>query len=218
MKKDQPASQGQQYIKNLIAEGEHQQLDFKFAINDSRKIARTLVAFANTDGGKLLVGVKDNGVIAGVRSEEEYYMVEAAAQMYCKPAIGFKVKKWIVDSKTVLEIDVLKANPPAYAKDESNKWLAYIRAKDQNILANRVILEYWKRKLKPKGTFLSYTNSESVLVDYLSENDNITSSKYERIAKLTHMQAEEVLINVLCLEVIEIHFTEKGANYTLKKK
>jgi predicted HTH transcriptional regulator len=54
------------YIKNLIKQGEHQQLDFKFEITDSKKIARSLVAFANTDGGKLLIGVKDNGAIAGV--------------------------------------------------------------------------------------------------------------------------------------------------------
>lgn len=46
-------------------------LDFKFEISDSKKIARSLVAFANTDGGRLLIGVKDNGVISGIRSEEE---------------------------------------------------------------------------------------------------------------------------------------------------
>ncbi|WP_292288915.1 RNA-binding domain-containing protein [Marivita sp.] len=51
------------YIQQLIREGEHQKQDFKFAVNDARKIARSLVAFANTDGGKLLIGVKDNGVI-----------------------------------------------------------------------------------------------------------------------------------------------------------
>jgi len=73
------------FIHNLIEEGEHQQLDFKFEISDSKKIARSLVAFANTDGGKLLVGVKDNGAIAGVRSDEEFHMVEAAAQLYCRP-------------------------------------------------------------------------------------------------------------------------------------
>ena len=50
------------YIHALIAEGEHQQQDFKFEISDARKIAKTLSAFANT---------KDNGKIAGVRSEEE---------------------------------------------------------------------------------------------------------------------------------------------------
>ena len=64
------------YIHTLIAEGEHQQQDFKFEISDARKIAKTLSAFANTDGGRLLIGVKDNGRIAGVRSEEEKYMIE----------------------------------------------------------------------------------------------------------------------------------------------
>ena len=42
------------YLKKLIAEGENQQLDFKYCISDSRKIARTLSAFANTDGGRIL--------------------------------------------------------------------------------------------------------------------------------------------------------------------
>ena len=66
-------------LHHLIAQGEHQQQDFKYEISDARKIARTLSAFANTEGGRLLIGVKDNGKIAGVRSDEEIYMGEAAA-------------------------------------------------------------------------------------------------------------------------------------------
>jgi predicted HTH transcriptional regulator len=49
------------YIYKLIQEGEHQRQDFKYCINDSKKIAKSLVAFANTDGGRLLIGIKDNG-------------------------------------------------------------------------------------------------------------------------------------------------------------
>ena len=78
-----------EYIHLLIAEGEHQRQDFKFEISDARKIAKTLSAFANTDGGRLLIGVKDNGKIAGVRSDEEQYMIEAAAQMYCQPEVNY---------------------------------------------------------------------------------------------------------------------------------
>ena len=59
-----------QYIHQLVAEGEHDHQDFKFEISDARKIARSISAFANTGGGRLLVGVKDNGKIAGVRSDE----------------------------------------------------------------------------------------------------------------------------------------------------
>ena len=75
------------YIQQLITEGEHVHQDFKFAISDARKIAKSLSAFANTGGGRLLIGVKDNGKIAGIRSEEELYMIEAAATMYCKPSL-----------------------------------------------------------------------------------------------------------------------------------
>ena len=56
------------YIHRLISEGEHVHQDFKFEISDARKIAKSISAFANTEGGRLLVGVKDNGKIAGVRS------------------------------------------------------------------------------------------------------------------------------------------------------
>lgn len=90
------------YIHTLIAEGEHQQQDFKFEISDARKIAKTLSAFANTDGGRLLIGVKDNGRIAGVRSEEEKYMIEAAAQLYCIPEIDYTLQTYIVEGKQVL--------------------------------------------------------------------------------------------------------------------
>ena len=136
------------YIKRLIAEGEHQTLDFKFEINDSRKIAKTFSAFANTEGGKLLVGVKDNGSIAGVRSDEEYYMIEAASDMYCKPTVPFTAKKWQIETKIILEITIPKINEIVYAKDEGNNWWAYTRVNDQNILINRVMLEVWKRKEK----------------------------------------------------------------------
>jgi predicted HTH transcriptional regulator len=74
-----------EHIYDLINQGEHQTLDFKHSITDSKKIARSLAAFANTNGGRLLVGVRDNRSIAGVKSDEEFYMVQAAADMYCKP-------------------------------------------------------------------------------------------------------------------------------------
>lgn len=216
MNKNQVTITGESYIKGLIAQGEHQQLDFKFAVTDSRKIARTLAAFSNTDGGKLLIGVKDNGSIAGVRSEEEYYMIEAAAQMYCKPQISFEVSKWFIGGKTVLEISIPKINTPCYAKNEENKWLAYIRVNDQNILANKVLLEVWKRKTKPKGTFIAYSQAENELLSFLNENENITLSKFTRIAQLTSKEAEKTLINLICLNVIDIKLSEKGAVYCLR--
>ncbi|WP_301747923.1 helix-turn-helix domain-containing protein [uncultured Duncaniella sp.] len=67
--KDIRGIKGKFYIASLIEEGEYEHQDFKFAVSDARKIARSLSAFANNDGGRLLIGVKDNGAIAGVRNE-----------------------------------------------------------------------------------------------------------------------------------------------------
>ncbi|OQX79886.1 MAG: ATP-binding protein [Bacteroidetes bacterium 4484_249] len=204
------------YIHKLISQGEHQQLDFKFEIADSKKIAKTFSAFANTDGGKLLIGVKDNGKIAGIRSEEEFYMAEAAATMYCKPTIDFESKEWIVESKKVLEVTIKKGeNKPYFAENEDGKWLAYVRVNDRNILANRVLVNSWKRKNSPDGTYINYTQNERLLLEYLENNEFITLSKFKRIAGISLYKAENILTNFLSLDIIEIDISEKQVLYRL---
>lgn len=205
------------YIQKLIDQGEHQQLDFKFEIADSRKIARSLVAFANTDGGKLLIGVKDNGVIAGVRSVEEYYMAEAAAQIYSRPAIEFYSKEWDLNGKKVLEIIIPKSDKkPHYAQNSGKKWLVYIRFNDQNLLANNILIKAWKRKSRKKGVYIKYSDKEKYLLEYLENHKDITLSKFCRLAHISRYRAENILINFIALDIIEILITEKQILYKVK--
>lgn len=216
MYKDLHAQPGLYYIKSLIAQGEHQQLDFKFAISDARKIAKTLVAFANTDGGKLLIGVKDNGTIAGVRSEEEIYMIETAS-LYCKPSVTYTIKKWQVDGKIVIEVEVEKSHQLCYVKDETNRWIVYIRNHDQNIRANKIYIQYQKKKDKVRGVFLKYTDDEKKLLHYLAENRDVSFSRLQKSSRLTYSKTESLLVNLLCLDVIEMKMTVHGTFYNLKK-
>ncbi len=207
------------YLKNLIAGGEGQKLDFKFEISDSKKIARTLSAFANSGGGTLLVGVKDNGRIAGVRSDEEYYMLEAAAKMYCKPEVDFSVRQWDADGKTVLEAKIgASSSPPHYARSEDGKWLAYIRVNDENILANQIMIRVWQRRSRPKGTFVRYSDTEKILFDYLRDNETISLSAFQRIANINIRKAATILVNLIVLGLIEITFRDKQIVYTLGEK
>jgi len=207
------------YIQNLISQGEHQQLDFKFEISDARKIARTLVAFSNTDGGKLLIGVKDNGNITGIRSDEEYYMIEAAAQMYCRPEVKFKVKQWTVSGKSILEIDIPRApRGPYFALNEEEKWIAYIRREDQNLLANKILLKVWEKEKRQKGSILRYSEKEEILLHYLEQHDQITFSKFCRIARISYKMAEEILSTLICFRIIEMEITEKSTFYMVSKQ
>jgi len=204
------------HIQNLIKQGEHQQLDFKHSITDSKKIARSLVAFANTDGGKLLVGIKDNGAIAGVRDDEEFYMVQAAAQMYCNPPMNFESKIWEINGKTVLEITIPKSPEIIYsAPNKDGKWMVYIRVNDQNFTANSILLKVWERKKGKKGVLVRYSEIEKQLFEYLSENQRITFSKFKKLAKISKPKAEKILVNLIVLDLIEIEFTENQIYYRI---
>lgn len=205
------------YIKNLILQGEHQRQDFKFQVNDSRKIARTLVAFSNTDGGKLLIGVKDNGVIAGIRADEEYHMIEAAAQMYCKPEIDFAFRHWNIDGKKVLEIDVPRAQAkPVFAKSDDGRWLAWVRVGDQNILADPIMIRFWKKQKSPRGAFIQYSEKEKLLLDFLSGYPTITLNKYYLMAEISKQDAEDVIVNLMLAGLIEMGQNEYHTWFRLK--
>src|SRR4030043_975988 len=106
------------YLKKLIEEGESQKLDFKFRISDCKKIARTLSSFSNSDGGRILIGVRDNGSIAGIQSDEEVYMVDTAAHLFCRPEIIFTVKQHFTGGKTIVEVEVAKGNKRPYQAKE----------------------------------------------------------------------------------------------------
>ena len=207
------------YIHKLILQGEHQRQDFKFQVNDSRKIARTLVAFANTDGGKLLIGVKDNGVIAGIRTEEEYHMIEAAANMYCKPEVDFAFRHWTIDGKKLLEVDVARAMiRPCYAMNGDDKWMAWIRVGDQNILASTILIKFWNRKNSTEGTLIRYSDNERMLLKYLSENPFITLLKFCTLAGIPRYQAENIIVNLMIADLIEMNQNDKHVWFRLSSK
>ena len=119
-----------------------------------------LSPFSNTEGGRLLVGIKDNGKIAGIRSAEEIYMVEVAATRYCRPSVTLDSQIYKVDGKDVLEVSVAESqHKPVYAVDEDKKPKAYIRIKDETILASPVHLDIWRHD--HKDVMIRCTNGSS---------------------------------------------------------
>jgi predicted HTH transcriptional regulator len=204
------------YIKSLIESGESQQLDFKFEISNAKKMARTFSAFANTNGGRLLVGVKDNGKISGIRSEEEAYMAESAGHVFCKPAVDYTLKKWIVNGKCILEVKIpTSRRRPHFAKGEDGEWTAYVRVGDQNIQANRILVNVWKNERMKNGVWLNYGREEKTLIDFLTENERITLSRFIKVARTSRLQAERILVNMILMNVIAIELTDKAAFYRL---
>ena len=204
------------YIQQLIAQGENQNLDFKFEISDARKIARTFSAFANSGGGRLLIGVKDNGSVAGIKTDEEAYMIDAAANIYCKPPVNYDIKSWFIDGKTILEVIINESdNKPHLAPWKGEEWKAFIRLQDENFIANSVQMEVWKKLSRGKPTLVKYNKNEKALLSYLRNNDEITIKEFCKLAKISYPVAKKILVNLVIIEIIKIHYTEKKSSYRL---
>ena len=183
-----------QYIQSLIAQGEHEHQDFKYQISDARKIARSISAFANHGGGHLLIGVKDNGAIAGVSSDEEMYMIDQAAQMYCQPPQPVQFTLYRVEGKSVLKVDIAETDAkPVKAPDEHGHWKAYYRVADENVLASATHV-------------ISFSQREQLLLDYLESHGGITLNGFSRMAHCSRSSAEQTVINLCQMGVIALEY------------
>ena len=80
-------------LKELIEGGENYYCEFKRKFSSPEKIAREMIAFANTKGGFMLFGIDDNKEIVGVESEKsETELILDAAKNYCEPPLDIKIE------------------------------------------------------------------------------------------------------------------------------
>lgn len=195
----------------MILQGEGVMLDFKKTITNTQKIAKSLVAFANNKGGKLLIGVADDGTIKGVKSEEEEkYMILTAAHQFCKPAIEPFFEEIYVDDKLVLIVNIPQSDlKPHYALDDQNKWWAYIRIDDKTVLASKIIVEVLKNDHKDQGVLISYSDNEKVLLQYLAAHDRITLKEFSKLLRCSYRKAQKILVNLILTNVVKPYTSEK---------
>jgi predicted HTH transcriptional regulator len=203
-------------IKRLILEGEGVQLDFKKSITNLHKIAKAMVAFANNKGGKLLVGVMDDGSIKGVKSEEEEkFMLIKAATFFCKPEIRPHFSEYTVDGAVVLVAGIDESiEKPHYALDEDGKWWVYIRIKDKSVLASKIVVDVLKRETKGDNVLIEFSSKEKALLEYLNSNERITLQEFCSLINSSKRSASRILVNLVLSGIIRVHSTEKTEFYT----
>ncbi|MDD6890380.1 MAG: ATP-binding protein [Bacteroidales bacterium] len=208
--KDLPTIKGRYYIHSLIEEGEHEQQDFKFAISDARKIARSISAFSNHNGGRLLIGVKDNGVVAGIRNEEDVYMIETAAELYCRPSVEVKMTAFKVEPGTVvIRAEIPKAlRPPVYVVEEGGELRAYYRVKDENIVAHPLLLSAWEHYAKESGMLVQYDERHRLLIEMIKESGSTTLEEYVRRSHLSTPTAVELIGGLVASSVVDLRWED----------
>ena len=196
-------------IHELIAEGEHENQDFKYKISDARKIARTISAFSNTTGGRLLVGVRDNGMIGGVKDEDDIYLLESAARVFTEPEVQIAIFAHDVDGKRVWEIDIPEGKNKPYRVDEKEGKLAYVRICDENKVAGAVLVEVWRQELSDQSKRpVAFSDKEERLIHFLKDYDTVSTSKAAKVMQMPRQKAVATLARLIRWEVIDWEISE----------
>ena len=197
------------YLQSLIREGEHQQQDFKYRVSDAQKLAKSVSAFANTDGGRLLIGVRDDGNMSGVRSEEEIYMMHLAAYRYCRPEASIKFDTYHVDGHTIVVATIPPSERrPICAIDENGKPRAYIRIADENIVASPVHLAIWRESQKPEGAMMTYTDSIKKVLKVLQDQP-LPLNHIVRRSRIPRYKVITILAQLIRFRIVQWKYTDQ---------
>lgn len=199
-------------IRELISQGESQTLEFKFELNSARRISETISAFSNTDGGTLLIGVKDNGVPAGVRLEEELYVLEAATDLYCKPSVKTLIRRHEIDGKLIVEATIPRAEKkPVLAEYESGVQKAWLRINASNRLATPVHLRLWQfsdASNPPPPS--SFSDSEQKILELFNQRKWLSLNQVCRFTKLPRFKVIQSLADFYRWEIINFEPEASG--------
>jgi predicted HTH transcriptional regulator len=186
-------------------------LEFKLRIDSQQKIAKTLVAFANGEGGRIAIGVRDNGSVAGCNVEEEFHMVEGAAQRFTRPEVPCTAQQERWDGKLVLVVTV----PPSLVRpheaqiEGTEHWLAFVRRGAANFKANRVLLEAMSLRSREA---VQASEFQLDLLKLLGQNP-LSASALARASKLPIREVEDGLAVLLHWGQIQASPVEQGWRY-----
>jgi len=151
-------------LENIIKKGENEQVEFKTSFADIGKILATISAFANTKGGRIIVGVSDEGEFIGTTiGKDTLEKIPQKIKESIDPVIFPSIITEKVQNKNIVILDV----PPAYEKPVFFKNIAYKRVGK----ANRKISASEIRSLVKDTTEKTYWDKQVCSVSSLSDID-----------------------------------------------
>ncbi|HZW39788.1 MAG TPA: ATP-binding protein [Ignavibacteriaceae bacterium] len=208
-------------LLDLIEEGENIQCEFKRKFSTPEKIAREMIAFANTKGGFILFGVDDNKEIIGVESEKgETEFVLDAAKNYCEPPLEINIEYIDVYGKEIVIVEVPESdNKPHrlqdYEKDfDITKAVVCIRVNDKSMNASKEMVRILRSQTseKPLVKYIIGEYEKSVF-EYLSKNETISVKELSKLKNISERRASRTLVKMVRANLLMIHTKDNGEEY-----
>jgi predicted HTH transcriptional regulator len=209
-------------LNEIIENGENSAVEFKRKFTEPEKIAREIIAFANTKGGKILFGIDDDKSVVGVESEKgEIEYIDLAARFYCEPEVKYTIDIMHIYRKDVIIANIAESRTKPHrliengkTDDDPNK--VYVRVNDKSMLASKETIRVLK-KLNPDSPpqIINLGDKEKALLEYLNSNERITLRKFREMLNLSNRRASRILVNLVRADLIRLHSFEKEDFYTL---
>lgn len=198
-------------LKKLVAQGEGPFLEFKRKASYPDKIVREMIAFANAGGGILLVGISDDGQLAGLKHPEDESHVIQQSLLKCHPALPVtEAFIPIGASRYVIQYHVAQSHDKPHYFHDGDRKEAYIRVNDQSIRASREVREIARRARLKKDIRFHYGEHEKFLMHYLDAHPSITLKEFIRVSGLRKFHASRKLVLLVLANVLQITPHEKG--------
>lgn len=213
-------------VNRLIEAGEGFEIEFKRKVSTPEKIARALIAFANTKGGHILFGVDDDGSVVGVESEKsEVEMIRHAGLFYCSPEIEPMIDIVAFDGDDVIVAYVEESDrKPHYFvgtngnghADTEEDTKVFIRINDKTVMASKEVVRILRDE-RPDAPPLHFEigENERRLFGYLNANERITTKEFSRLVNISEQRASRILTSLVRAGVIRIHTLERSDYFTL---
>ena len=148
--------------------GESKNIEFKVQLpDDSKKYMKTIVAYANTSGGKMIIGVDDaTRSIVGVEPSSVFQIMDKivnAVSDMCVPQIIPDVTFQTIEGKCIVQIEIYPGqNRPYYIRSMGKENGTYIRVAGTSRPVDEAIL----KDLEYQGTGKTYDEMVNVEIDY----------------------------------------------------
>lgn len=198
-----------QELSQLVSLGEGLHLEFKQKVPRPERFAKEIIAFANTRGGRVLIGVDDDGRLAGVRdAEEEEYALRQALDGRCDPPVEITTERVPVSRRrNVILVTVPRSTrkPHFLVNGEDAKPTAYVRVNDMSIEASREAVRLMREGQRDRDVLFEFGENEQMLLRYLDSYGRITVRQFARLAGIPRRRASQTLVLLTRANVLRLH-------------
>ena len=210
-----------QDLTRLVSLGEGPHLEFKRKSPQPERIAKEIIAFANTRGGRLLLGIDDDGTIHGVRdAEEEEYALHVSLEKHCRPIVPVETERVAVSRKRDVIVVVVRESsekPHFVVNNGSASKTAYVRVEDMSIEASREKVRLMRAETRPRDVRFTFGDNELMLMRYLESYGRITVEQFASLAHISRRRASQTLVLMTRARVLALHAHPKQDYFTLAR-